>query len=508
MDMRLEQTSFEAEIPCGSCKTRFTVEGDVTLPGSLRETTNILHASAMAVVESAEASQDRATIAGRVIFCVLYTQGDHGTPESIEAAADFTHLCDMPGAVPRSAVDAWAQAEHVTASVQNGRVSMKAVLSLCARAVCTQTAEALSAAKGDFVQQKTDQITLRRKTASGTADTLLREEFSLPADLAVTETLAAWADVQMLDATGGQGRIGLSGEVTLTVAHASSQPGRPLIMTRHTIPVGESVEVAGDGGDMLRGRIRVKDVAVASQDLGDGERTLRAEVLLGMNAWAEREETVAVLADAYTTSGEALRLNRAPMTLRTGGSQQHIAESGKASLLLPDGAKPLRTVLAAFARPSLGSFIQQGSRLIAEGTMEVDLVYMSDGDQPVSARVEVPFRAAFAATAVPEDILTLRAVGVDAVPITSDRAELRYILQADIESQQAAPVSLVTEGLAVPADAPSGNIILYFTQPGESAWDIARRYRIPESDLRALNPDLAGEPKPGQGLVIWHKNLA
>ena len=279
MDMRLEQTTFEAEIPCGSCKTRFTVEGDVTLPGSLRETTNILHASAMAVVESAEASQDRATIAGRVIFCVLYTQGDHGTPESIEAAADFTHLCDMPGAVPRSAVDAWAQAEHVTASVQNGRVSMKAVLSLCARAVCTQTAEALSAAKGDFVQQKTDQITLRRKTASGSADTLLREEFSLPADLAVTETLAAWADVQMLDATGGQGRIGLSGEVTLTVAHASSQPGRPLIMTRHTIPVGESVEVAGDGGDMLRGRIRVKDVAVASQDLGDGERTLRAEVL-------------------------------------------------------------------------------------------------------------------------------------------------------------------------------------------------------------------------------------
>ena len=313
MDMRLEQTSFEAEIPCGSCKTRFTVEGDVTLPGSLRETTNILHASAMAVVESAEASQDRATIAGRVIFCVLYTQGDHGTPESIEAAADFTHLCDMPGAVPRSAVDAWAQAEHVTASVQNGRVSMKAVLSLCARAVCTQTAEALSAAKGDSVQQKTDQITLRRKTASGSADTLLREEFSLPADLAVTETLAAWADVQMLDATGGQGRIGLSGEVTLTVAHASSQPGRPLIMTRHTIPVGESVEVAGDGGDMLRGRIRVKDVAVASQDLGDGERTLRAEVLLGMNAWAEREEIVAVLADAYTTSGEALRLNRAPI---------------------------------------------------------------------------------------------------------------------------------------------------------------------------------------------------
>lgn len=508
MDVRLEQTSFEAEIPCGGMKTRFTVEGDVTLPGSLRETTNILHASAMAVVESAEATQDRAAIAGRVIFCVLYTQGDRATPESIEATADFTHLCDMPGVQPRSALDVSAQAEHVTAFVQNGRMSMKANLVLCASAIAAQTIDVLTAAAGDAIQQKTIPVTLRRKTASGSTETLLREEFSLPGDLGVTETLAAWADITMTDATGGQGRIGLSGEVALTVAHASSQPGRPLIMTRHTIPVAEAVEVSGDGGDLLNGCIRVKDVAVASQDLGDGERTLRAEVLLGMNAWAEREETVTVLEDAYTTSGDSLRLNRASMPLRTGGVRHTATESAKASILLPEGSKPLRTVLAAFARPVLSSFNQQGSRLVTEGTMDVDLVYMSDGDQPVSARIEAPFRTAFAASAAPDDMLTLHAANVEAVPITSDRAELRYLLQADIAGQRVAPVSLITDGLAVPADAPTGNIVLYFTQPGESAWDVARRYRIPESDLRALNPDLTGEPKPGQGLVVWHRNPA
>lgn len=508
MDMRLEQTTFEVEIPCGSCKTHFTVEGDVTLPGSLRETTNILHASATAVVETSEAGQDRASIAGRVIFCVLYTHGDHGAPESIEAAADFTHLCDMPGASPRASVDAWVQAEHVTASVQNGRMNMKAELSLCARAASCQPVEAIAAVEAPTVQQRTTPVTLRRRTASGSTDTLLREEFSLPAELGVTETLAAWAEVQMQDATGGQGRIGLSGEVNLTVAHASSQPGRPLVITRHTIPVGEAVEVSGDGGDLLHGRVRVKDVAVASQDMGDGERTLRAEVLLGMSAWAEREETVAVLADAYTTSGDALRLNRVPMTLRTGGSRIQAGESGKAALMLPGGAKPLRTVLAAFARPALGSFNQQGSRLIAEGDMEVDLVYMSDGDQPVSVRMETPFRAAFAAQAAPDDILTLRTLNVEAVPVTSDRAELRYILQAEIDGQQSEAVSLVTESLPVPADAPTGDIVLYITQPGETAWDIARRYRIAESDLRVLNPDLTGDPKPGQGLVVWHRHPA
>ena len=47
--------------------------------------------------------------------------------------------------------------------------------------------------------------------------------------------------------------------------------------------------------------------------------------------------------------------------------------------------------------------------------------------------------------------------------------------------------------------------VLYFTQPGEGAWEIARRYRIPESELRALNPDLQGDPKTGQGVVVWRR---
>ena len=48
-------------------------------------------------------------------------------------------------------------------------------------------------------------------------------------------------------------------------------------------------------------------------------------------------------------------------------------------------------------------------------------------------------------------------------------------------------------------------IILYFTQPGETLWDIARRYRVPVRDVQNLNPSLKSEPKVGQGVVIWRR---
>ena len=308
MDMRLEHTAIQAEIPSAVCRSQIVAEGEVTLPGSLRETTCVLHAAAMAVVESAEAGQDRASFTGRVIFSVLYTQGNNAKADAIEATADFTHLCDMPGAVPRAEISAYAQVEQVDAAVQNGRMTMRAVVRLCARALASESAEPIARIDDASAQQRMTRLTLRRTAGRGGGDVLLREEFSLPEDLVVRDTLAAWASVRMNDATGGQGRIGLNGEVTLEAIHASDLPGKPLVMTRHTIPVNESVELKGDSGEILDGRMVVKDVAVASQDMGDGERTLRCEVLLGLSAWAEREEAFDILSDAYTTDGDDLRL--------------------------------------------------------------------------------------------------------------------------------------------------------------------------------------------------------
>lgn len=507
MDMRLQHTEMMPEVHSRPVKCQIHVEGDVPIQGSLRETTNVLYASSMAVVERTEAMQDRASIAGRVIFCVLYTQGDKTTVESIEATADFSHLCELPGAGVRSEVFACAQAEHTDARVQNGRMTMRTTVTLHVRAAACEALEAVARVETPGAQMRTEQITLRRTVGRGSQDALLREEFALPADLAITETLGARATATFSDTAGGQGRIGLAGEITIEAVHTSSLPGKPVVVTRHSVPVSQSVELTGESGDMLDGRILVKDVAVASQDIGDGERTLRAEVLVGLAAWAEREEAVTVLTDAYTTAGDDLRLTRVPMTIRTGDNRMAAAESGKAALHMPEGAKAVRTMLAAFTTPVMTTFTQQGSRLIAEGTLDTTLLYLSDdGGAPVSARMEAPFRAAFAAEAAQEDIVLLSASNVEAVPITSDRVELRYILHAQVEGLRTSEVTVTTDASAVPAAAAPKDIVLYFVQPGETAWEIARRYRVSEDELRALNPELTGEPGVGQGLVVWNRN--
>ena len=67
---------------------------------------------------------------------------------------------------------------------------------------------------------------------------------------------------------------------------------------------------------------------------------------------------------------------------------------------------------------------------------------------------------------------------------------------------------MATEAERVSADSPSDCLILYFTQPGEAVWDIARRYRLPQSQLLDLNPALRiRSPASGQSVLVWHRDV-
>lgn len=257
MDAQLRKETVTMEQVTAHGASQAVVEGEITLPGGLREETHVLHAGGMAVVDSAESGADRATLSGKVIFHVLYTQGAPNQVHVVEATADFIHQCDLPGAQPKGRVQAQARVEHVDASVQGGRLNMRAIVQLDARGASTQALEVLTGVNAPGgAEVATQEIALRRTVASGQADTLLREEFELPEGLQVRETLCADAAAQISDITGGQGRIGVEGTVTILAVHASDLPGKLLVVTHHEAPFSQTLELSGESGDLLDARDR------------------------------------------------------------------------------------------------------------------------------------------------------------------------------------------------------------------------------------------------------------
>lgn len=510
MEVHLIREELRLEQPIGRGRSDAVVTGEVTLPGGLREETRVLAAQAAASVDSAEASSGRVNVRGRVSFRVLYTQGDPTQVKAVEASADFVHPCPLPGLTPGAAAEAQVQVKRVEARATGGRMSLRAELEAEVCASSLTPVEAVTGVEGtDDVQVQAYTQEICRTTARGSAEAMLRQELELPAGMGITDSLCASAVPVVEAVTGGVGRVGLTGHVLLEAAHASSLPGRPLVVTRHSIPFTQSVELLGEDGDRLEASAEVKDVAVALQEDAEGRQSLRAEILLGLEGWSDVAETLSVFSDAYTTSGDELRLTGRTILCRTGGGSVHAAESLRAPMRLPEGTPPLRTALAAFVQPVAESVESASGRTVVTGVLDATLLYMTDASEaPVSVRMQEPFRVTYAANVAPESLMRLYVTEVESAPVTSDRVELRCILHMQARGTEAENVRLVESGEMVAPPPTTEDVVLYYTQPGEKLWDVARRYRVPVEGIRALNPGMQGELQPGQGVVVWRRMAA
>ena len=105
---------------------------------------------------------------------------------------------------------------------------------------------------------------------------------------------------------------------------------------------------------------------------------------------------------------------------------------------------------------------------------------------------------------LPESLL-LNATNVDPVTVTSDRVEVKYILHVDCYDVQLSPQPLVTQVSAQPGDALEPGILLCFSQPNETVWDLAKRYRVSPDSLRRMNPSLKDGGAEGQRVILWRR---
>ncbi len=512
MEMKIVRESVEVERLIAASEEQAVVEGEVALPGSMRDAARILHTDAQIIVGNVETLADRLALDGQVVFHVLYTQGDPTRVQTLEAACDFSHQMELGGVTPRMQANLLSSVLEAKAQGSGGRLLLRAVVSLNAQVLSALPVLVVRDLTGlDSLRSRNQSMSICRTVGEGEAETLLREEYEIPAALHVVETLYAAARPQVTEISGGEGRTTISGNVMLDVYHASDMKELPLVVTHHTMTFEQPVDIRGSGGQTLQAMPHVRDVMVNSIESGDGDRVLRAEVVLASQVIATQQESQTMLNDAYTLYGSDVALERLPMQIHTQNHYQVAREAGKLMMQLPDKSAPVGTVLAAFVHPTIVERERIGGRVTVDGVLGVTVVYLPpDSDQPVSAQKDELFSMTFPCN-IPEDAtLQIVPLDVEAAGITSDRVEVRYMLQLTASACGTQRVDVAVDARMLPCedqngDAQQGGMVLYYPQTGETLWDVARRYRVDEAALSRLNPAME-QPRSDRAILIYQRD--
>ena len=509
MEMKVVRESVEVERLIAASEEQAVVEGEVALPGSMRDAARILHTDAQIIIGDVETQVDRLAMDGQVVFHVLYTQGDPKRVQTLEAACDFSHQMEMQEVSPRMQARLLGDVLEAQAHASGGRLLLRAVVALTAQVLSAAPVNVVRDLAGlDSLRVRSESVTLSRTVGEGVAEALLREEYELPTALNVAETLYASARPQVGEVVGGEGRAMVSGTVLLDVYHASGLEDVPLVVTHHTIEYEQPVDLHGASGQALQAVSRVRDVMVNSMEVGDGGRVLRVEVVLGTQVIATQQETQTLLADAYTLCGDDAFLDKQPMDLHVHNAYAVARESGKLILQLPEKSPPIGTVLAAFLHPTIAGRERIGGRITVEGVLGVTVLYLpQESGEPTSAQKEEAFSLTFPCNIPQSATLQIVPLEVEAVGITSDRVEIRYMMQLTGTACITRRMDLVIDAHMQPAAAQTGGVVLYYAQPDESLWDVARRYRVDVDGLAKLNPGLE-QPRGDRAILIYQRDGA
>ena len=493
--------------------TQTVVEAESALTGGLRDECRIYYAGANAYIRTAEILGNRINAEGRIHFRVLYAQGDLHKVLPLELDADFVQYLPLPLEYEESAhsdVKVECCVIQTKAHVQNGRIQLRAILQLTGsiRNQCNVNCVTVPNETSLF-QCLRETVSTQHIVGEGEIQTTLKDELELSDLLQIQETLLADAyavveDVKLVSANTAY----VTGSVLIDAYHTSSMPQRPLIVSHHKIPFEQEISFGGKSSPIISAQTAVRDIAVVSSDNGkeeDSEKWMRCEVLLHTNIKTLEEDSLPFLRDAYTISGQAFTCSSQQMNFTKVFVREEAAESGRLTLTLPANAAKSKQPLLAFLNPVLIQKRKSGSKLILEGTMQLQIVYVpEDSDIPVTSEVELPFAAAFATNAVPDDHISLGISEASVQSVTSERMEVKYILHMSAEGEHVHSLTAVTDietANNVHTKQHTG-ISLRYVQPQETVWDIGKQFHIPIETHKTDNHLNDDRLPVGSALVI------
>lgn len=484
MELTRETLRFEQLVT--RSEEQVSIEGEATLPGSMRDAVTVLSVQAQAHITGAQAGTDEAEVRGRVCFQVLYTQGDLTRIRALETSCDFNHAVPMENVTAGMRLSARACVQETEGFASSGRMTLRALLGVNLEAFETVEKELVTSASCSEdvgLQTKMQTISFCRSEQLGEGKTLVREEFDLPAKLEVGDVLSATATATVGELSGGSGRVGVSGVVEVRVLHRAQEAGRPLVVTTHELPYEVAVDAQLPVDAQPQAVAEVTDV-MADSTGAEKRRTLRVEAEVTVRLSLCRQSEAELLEDLYSLSGPDLQPVTQELNVHTFEETMEARESARIQVTLPKDALPIDTVLATFVQPTLSNVAPDGRRLDAEGVMSVTLVYLPvDSDIPCAVHTREPFSMTFPLEAGEGVTAQAYAIESSAGPSTSDRAEVRCVLGLRAVQHGIRRIVGVTDVEQGPVRRQEHGFVLVWPAAGESRWDTARRLRVAQDAL-------------------------
>jgi hypothetical protein len=501
MSLELVKESIRVNRVIGEETTQTIVENDIIVPDTKPDILRVLFVDGEVFITGTEVHQDRIIANGTTHFKILYISDEEGQRlKSIDANAAFSQGLDIINARQGMHCRVDCDMEHIDHEIINARkINIKAIINIKGKVVNEleqQVVHDISGVRG--VQILRDRYTVNSSIGSNDAAVSISESMDIPLGKpTVREILRSDAKFAEKEYKITDDRVVAKGELNVSTLYIADDETESIQFMEHSIPFMQVINIPGINEDMsLNVEYSLGDYRSHMEEDSDGElRMLRVEA--DLNIWAEGfyRSDIEAVADAYSPDSILVMERESFMVEEVAASSVSQAIL-KETLEIDDDRPEMAEVFNVLCRPVLSAHEVEKDRVLIEGVAASKVLYIANNEeQPVFlCERELPLKEIIEVKGVEPGMKCAISLDVDHVSynmISSRNVEVRIVIGMDIKVYKQVSIPLVSRINETPLDEAEQkskpSITIYFTQPGDTLWKVAKKYHIAVDEVRKAN---------------------
>lgn len=504
----------------GNAATQITLDDDFIVPDTLDDMAQVILDTGDIQIESVKNQGEKVAVKGKLSFQILYRKAEGGL-QTLGGVIAFEEQINVPDLDEKDYIGVNWELDDLNASMINSRkLSVKSIVTLEVRIETLYDAQAASDVnlEASMTDGNVQVETLKREVdvaaiAVRRKDTYrIKEDISLAGNKPNIDQIL-WNELRLRGVSSKplDGQVHVEGELMVFVIYAGEGEEIPMQWLEESIPFSGEVDLPEAVEEMIPViQVRLIHKELEAKPDYDGEmRELEIDAVLELDMKLYEEQQVDLLSDMYSTNRE--------LVLQTGEvcfDKLLTRNMGKCKVAEKISIRQEDRVLQICHNDGTVKIdeveIKDGA-LYIEGVLEVHLLYLTaDDTEPIKSATElIPFQYMAETPGITQNSVYQLNTGIEqltAVMLGNDMVEIKAVIALDILVLQPVSEPVITNAAVEPMDVQKlqklPGIVGYIVQPGDTLWNIAKKFHTTVDNIMAANGLSDSTISPGDSLIL------
>lgn len=485
------------------------VEGDLVVPDIKPDILSLINVDNEVYITKEEVENGKVNVEGVMDVSVIYlSEEEKGTFRNLNNVFTFYESFDVPNVMENSVLDLKVYKGATECKVINGRrINIKSPITLDLKVL--NTAECVIAkdvVDDRNVEVKKDKWNMNMLCSCSCQEINLKENISLDEGCPpIGEILRANIKLINEDYKISYNKILAKADAVIKIIYVADNERESLEFFESTVPVMGFVDYEGINENMdVKLKFNMKSFLVHPiyQDMKAVSFSVESDI--GIKACVYEKSEVEMIADIYQPDMDLKCVYQDIKVLQNVIHQTETIELMQ-GLLIPDLSHI--KILNIDATPNITTKNVLDGKVAIEGNVSFDVLFYNEERRTLeNKKMELPFQQVVKVEGLQNGMdadININVTGVEYQKIDDQQIQIKLTAKVEVVVEKEDNVRGIESIEATEnTNFVMPSIVIYYVKPGDSLWNIAKKFRTTTSDIMEQNNLETDMILPGQQLMI------